>query len=294
MSTTNSSSSSEAALAASSSLVTTLLDWTYGGVDFLGPGNNGGPECRDHVPGDRRLMETLVGLSAPAMTLLLMGSTSTSANEITVQPVKKQHHHYSLGRIFLLVTLSFVFGIEVGYKFATKQLIFLLNPCHIMTVLELYILAAPADLFRFNVTLFRTMLHYLHGPLAAILFPVTECLHMPFEKETYWIQHVLLLVVPFYLLLGDKTHNYVAYKPFDMIWLLRAYLAWAAWHWIVLQGVGYLTLANVGSMLCAAPSDPFHGPYYRLFGVVHQFLAIAVFGTLAAILARWGREKKEA
>jgi hypothetical protein len=35
-----------------------------------------------------------------------------------------------------------------------------------------------------------------------------------------------------------------------------------------MQGVGYLTLVNVGSMLCPAPSDPFEGPSYRLESIL--------------------------
>ena len=63
-----------------------------------------------------------------------------------------------------------------------------------------------------------------------------------------------------------------------------AFLAWSVWHWIVMQWISYLTLANVGSMLCAAASDPFTGPDYRLVAIVHQSLAIFLFGSLTASL----------
>ena len=64
-------------------------------------------------------------------------------------------------------------------------------------------LASPAGKYGVNMKIYRLMLHYLHGSLAAILFPVTECLHLPFEVSIYWIQHYLLLIVPFYLLICD-------------------------------------------------------------------------------------------
>jgi len=40
------------------------------------------------------------------------------------------------GRKTLLAIVSLVFGMEVAYKFATKTVIFLLNPCHVITALQ--------------------------------------------------------------------------------------------------------------------------------------------------------------
>ena len=42
--------------------LTLFLDWTYGGVNFTGPGNNGGEHCRDHVSDEHRVVETVIGL----------------------------------------------------------------------------------------------------------------------------------------------------------------------------------------------------------------------------------------
>ena len=42
--------------------MTLFLDWTYGGVNFTGPGNNGGEHCRDHVSDEHRVVETVIGI----------------------------------------------------------------------------------------------------------------------------------------------------------------------------------------------------------------------------------------
>ena len=73
--------------------------------------------------------------------------------------------------------------------------------------------------------------------------------------------------------------------------MFGSFSIWSLWHWGVMQGAGYLTLVNVGSMLCPAPSDPFEGPSYRLIGIIHQFLAICFFGTLSAFIGQSKRAR---
>ena len=83
-----------------------------------------------------------------------------------------------------LIVFSVVYGVEVSYKFATRQVIFLLNCCHVLTVTNILVLAAfvggragsPAwqVLHRLNCFL-------IHCPIAAMLFPVTHTLQLPLE-----------------------------------------------------------------------------------------------------------------
>ena len=128
------------------------------------------------------------------------------------------------------------------------------------------------------------MLHTLHGPICAMLFPTTDPLILPFEVETYWIQHILIILVPLYFLMIDDGHGYRPHRPLDLKWYLRSFLLWSFWHFVVMMWTGYWTLANVGSMLCPATSDPFSGPNYRMAGIGHQSVAVFIFGTIAALL----------
>ena len=42
----------------------------------------------------------------------------------------------SKSKPFMLIFVTLIFGIEVGYKLASKQVLYLFNPCHIYTVVE--------------------------------------------------------------------------------------------------------------------------------------------------------------
>ena len=92
------------------------------------------------------------------------------------------------------------------------------------------------------------------------------------------------MVVPIYLILF--TDRYSVHPPLDLAWCTLAYGLWGLYHWVVLQSVSFYTLANVGSMLCAAVSDPFEGPDYRLHAIWHQFVCTAIMGSLCGLAAR--------
>ena len=119
--------------------MTLFLDWTYGGVNFSGPGNNGGEHCRDHVTNEHRVVETVIGLIFSFVSALigyrlhLAHNIRNKNNNNNNVIVNSGRCCYSFGRIFLLMIHSFVFGVEVGFKFSSRQLIFLLNPCHVVT-----------------------------------------------------------------------------------------------------------------------------------------------------------------
>ncbi|BHF72134.1 hypothetical protein SprV_0401519800 [Sparganum proliferum] len=180
----------------------------------------------------------------------------------------------------LLCAHCIVFGIEVGFKFATSSFIWILNPCHLLTVIQIWLLLAdPSEVV---TGVFRIHLHMLNGPLLALLFPVVNTRILPFETAVYYLQHLLILLIP--ALLIDQRSAYSVEPLLDFSWVIFALSLQVLYHFLVLQPVSVITLVNLNNMLCPAVSDPFAGPYYRVMAMIHQPLLILILGKVFACL----------
>ncbi|KAL0274060.1 UNVERIFIED_CONTAM: hypothetical protein PYX00_006581 [Menopon gallinae] len=235
-----------------------MIEWAMSGVNTSS--TSGGPVCRSFMSDTRRLTETVVAIIL-ALVLIIW-----SYSNLTLPKNNQYIYKHQTGKTLLLVIFSVAFGVEIGFKFASKTVIYLLNPCHVMTLVQLYLLAAtPSNTV---TSMFRIHLNLLNGPILAFLFPETDNRRLPFEKWIYWIQHSLLIIVPTYLLRQGGIYNV---EPLDdMSWVTFSYGLNILYHYLLLQPLALPTEVNLNHMLCPAEMDPFSGPYYRVFATIHQ------------------------
>ncbi|KAL1123700.1 hypothetical protein AAG570_001473 [Ranatra chinensis] len=263
-----------------------MLEWAYQGVNVTVP-RNGGSECADFLSVRTRTVETVVVLvlTVPA---ILWGLKNLSPLNVDCRERREPP-----GKRILLVMMCLIWGIEIGFKFSSRTVIFLLNPCHITTALQIYLLAArPSKLV---AVIFRFHLNCMNGAILALAFPELDALNLPFETWLYWIQHTMMMVIPLYLL---QLGVYETERLTDFTWCTVSFGVLLIYHFVVLQGIGIPAQVNLNHMLCPALRDPFGGPWYRPIAVVHQAILCPAlnkgFAFLGSALAvSWADKKRD-
>ncbi|XP_053670526.1 transmembrane protein 164 [Anopheles nili] len=189
----------------------------------------------------------------------------------------------SWGKQFLLVTMTLTLGVELGFKFATRTVIYILNPCHITTIIQIYLLACNKPT-KSSTVLFRLQMNFLNGPLLAFMFPETDSRQLPLEASIYWIQHALMCIIPIFLL---KTGGVYNMEPLnDFTWNIMGYATVIIYHFGVLQAAATPVQVNLNHMLCPALKDPFEGPNYRIYAVFHEAILCTLLCKLITFMFR--------
>lgn len=106
-----------------------MFEWAYGGVNASIP-RNMGPECAGYLTMKRRILETAV------ISLYIISLMSWSLKKIIWPKPMAYLNQERSGRKQLMLLMSLVFGVEIGFKLSGQTFVYILNPCHIITVLQ--------------------------------------------------------------------------------------------------------------------------------------------------------------
>ena len=127
-----------------------MLEFTYRGVNLSVP-SSGGPECANYLPTQRRTWETVLGITF-ACVLLRFGWS----NLYPIMKPSSTQWRDRLGRNILLVSMCLVIGCEIGFKLQAQTTIFLLNPCHVTTAIQVHTYWGKTLTISYSTTAFFT------------------------------------------------------------------------------------------------------------------------------------------
>ncbi|VUZ47560.1 unnamed protein product [Hymenolepis diminuta] len=245
----------------------------YEGVRWDIP-SEGGSACRSYLSMTQRIFETI-------FFTLLYGSLLLWCIPKLKLPFDKRYTS-SKHLHWIRLIQCFIFGVEIGYKLTARSLIFIFNPCHAITAVQILLLFAKPS--SFTTAIFRLHLHGINGTLLALIFPTTAT-RTPALRVIYFVQHILIFLIPACIL--DQNSAYSIEPLGDFHWVLTSLAIQVLYHFLFLQPMSLLSHANLNQMLCPALSDPFAGPYYRIAAMIHQPILILIIGKLYSIVALW-------
>ena len=100
----------------------------YGGIRPEIPGH-GGEECAHYLSPLQMIGETL-------LTTAIMAVAGTLGWKTLTMPRTFPRHEDLRSKRFLLTFMCVMFGIEIGFKVGNRCLLYLFNPCHVITIIE--------------------------------------------------------------------------------------------------------------------------------------------------------------
>lgn len=173
-------------------------------------GSWGGPECRSRIDIQTHFIESFAWTLLSTFPYVFGDMTKQIYNlhqKIDSNIKVRTPHLYVRAVDVTLAAIQFsLYGATIYYKWNISSLINLVQPCHVLLLLEgiaLCLYSATGVL----ISLF--ILPVLSGTLLAILCPDTSGLDQFLERELYWVQHYMLVAVPLYLL---TRHDFVALR----------------------------------------------------------------------------------
>jgi hypothetical protein len=176
-------------------------------------------------------------------------------NELKTE-VKLAHSSSYLEKFLGCVSI-FVFIMHCMYKIRTQQLIFIFNPCHVVILVEAYLLISPNDINQRII--YTVLMNTLFSPWIALFFPVTVGLTGFLEYEMFWVEHFLSAIInPLVLSL---SHRYYTKSTISIRNHIFSHVLFSIYQRAILFPVSQISLANLNFTLCPSVGKCFFNIY---------------------------------
>jgi hypothetical protein len=120
-----------------------MLEWTYAGINFSFKStepwaDDGGIECAAHSTLRQRVLETLLTIIVASCEIYYATfyAKDNLGRSFPREYARERQGRPSVLRRLVLVFYALLWGIEIGFKLASRQLIYILNPCHMVTLIQ--------------------------------------------------------------------------------------------------------------------------------------------------------------
>lgn len=189
----------------------------------------GGEVCASNVPLSIRIIETSVWIVL--MVWIFYYFQFYKKLKTLQKDIESSNQSLIAGWFdYVLAIVAFAnYIVIIIYKAKLGSLIYMLQPCHIVTLVQAIALFSNTPL---GVMLSLLSLPITVGSGGAMMFPATSGLDFYLEFEMFWIQHIVIQILPLYMLM--KNNSLTAHL-FDMKTLMIGNWILVMTHWVVFE-----------------------------------------------------------
>ncbi|KAI7908265.1 uncharacterized protein BX663DRAFT_493557 [Cokeromyces recurvatus] len=145
-----------------------------------------------------------------------------------------------------LIIMILSYTVTVIHKLISHTNYFLLQPCHVSAVILIIIMSWPDNDYQYiPQLLFNVYLHTLWGSVLALVFPDLRDHDLLGEVFNFFLEHVLILVLPFYML---TTKRYVILS-LNINMALFSFFLYASYHSPFLHAISLWSGFNINYTL---------------------------------------------
>ena len=204
------------------------------------------------------------------------------------QKMLEQTSYQPFTKNIILIAYVFVIGLDIGCKLKKKTLIYIFNLCHIMSYIQICLVATiPFKRFyKIRRVILITTMYMVAGPSLAFIFWEFGTSNLRYHAEYigYFIQHTFLLLIPFYLSHQFKQ-NEVEEDRLSISCTLFAY-GTLVFYLSLTTILSHISMANLNTGLCPVKGMPFPDNNYRIHLLWMSFILIAISGQIYICLVK--------